>query len=243
MTFKNIAVAVVLFGFAQTAQAAQAAGARHMIAAANPFAAQAGLDMLARGGSAVDAAIAAQMVLNLVEPQSSGIGGGGFMLRYDAESRSVAAYDGRETAPAAATPELFLGPEGAPLKFFDAVIGGRAVGVPGLLAMLALAHQRHGKLPWAALFEPAITLAEQGFAVSARLHKLIGEARDVGRYATARSYFFNDQGLPKPVGARLANPDFAATLRAIAKGGAKAFYEGDIAALETGEQRPPPGTG
>ena len=230
MTFKNIAVAVVLFGFAQTAQAAQAAGARHMIAAANPFAAQAGLDMLARGGSAVDAAIAAQMVLNLVEPQSSGIGGGGFMLRYDAESRSVAAYDGRETAPAAATPELFLGPEGAPLEFFDAVIGGRAVGVPGLLAMLKLAHQRHGKLPWAALFEPAITLAERGFALSPRLHKLIGEARDVGRYATARSYFFNDQGLPKPVGARLANPDFAATLRAIAKGGAKAFYEGDIAA-------------
>ena len=223
----NLLVTVALFG---CAQAAQAQGARHMIAAANPYAAQAGLDVLARGGSAVDAAIAAQMVLNLVEPQSSGIGGGGFLLAYDAQSRSVAAYDGRETAPAAATPELFLGPEGAPLKFFDAVIGGRAVGVPGLLAMLELAHQRHGKLPWAALFEPAISLAERGFTLSPRLHKLIGEARDVGRYATARSYFFNDQGLPKPVGARLVNPDFAATLRAIAEGGAKAFYEGDIAA-------------
>jgi len=223
----NLLVAMALFGFAQTAQAQ---GPRHMIAAANPYAARAGIDMLARGGGAVDAAIAAQMVLNLVEPQSSGIGGGGFMLHYDAQSRSVAAYDGRETAPAAVTPELFLGPGGAPLKFFDAAIGGRAVGVPGLLAMLELAHQRHGKLPWADLFEPAITLAEQGFALSPRLHKLITEARDVGRYAAARSYFFDDQGRPKPVGARLVNPHFAATLRAIAQGGARAFYEGDIAA-------------
>ncbi|MCH7555165.1 MAG: gamma-glutamyltransferase [Proteobacteria bacterium] len=216
-----------MFGLAQTAQAQ---GARQMIAAANPYAAQAGLDMLARGGSAVDAAIAAQMVLNLVEPQSSGIGGGGFMLSYDARDGSVVAYDGRETAPAAATPRLFLDSDGAPLKFFDAVIGGRAVGVPGLLAMLELAHERHGKLPWAVLFEPAIILAEQGFSLSPRLHKLIGEARDVGRYATARSYFFTADGLPKPVGARLANPVFAATLRAIAARGARAFYAGDIAA-------------
>ena len=201
-----------------------------MIAAANPYAAQAGLDMLARGGSAVDAAIAAQMVLNLVEPQSSGIGGGGFMLTYDGSNGSVAAYDGRETAPAAATPALFLDAEGEPLGFFDAVIGGRAAGVPGLLAMLEMAHERHGKLPWAALFEPAITLAEEGFFLSPRLHKLIGEARDVGRYATARAYFFTPAGLPRPVGARLANPQFAATLRAIAGQGAKAFYEGDIAA-------------
>ncbi len=158
-----------------------------MIAAANPYAAQAGLDMLARGGSAVDAAIAAQMVLNLVEPQSSGIGGGGFMLTYDALDGSVDAFDGRETAPAAATPSLFLDAEGTPLNFFEAVIGGRAVGVPGLLAMLEAAHERHGKLPWAILFEPAIVLAEQGFSLSPRLHQLIGEARDVGRYATARS--------------------------------------------------------
>ena len=225
--FKTLLVAVAMFGLAQTAQAQ---GARQMIAAANPYAAQAGLDMLARGGGAVDAAIAAQLVLNLVEPQSSGIGGGGFMLSYDARDGSVIAYDGRETAPAAVTPKLFLDSDGAPLKFFDAVIGGRAVGVPGLLAMLELAHERHGKLPWADLFEPAIILAEQGFSLSPRLHKLIGKARGLGRYATARSYFFTADGLPKPVGTRLANPAFAATLRAIAAGGAAAFYRGDIAA-------------
>jgi gamma-glutamyltranspeptidase/glutathione hydrolase len=225
--FKNFLVAVAMFGLAQTAQAQ---GARQMIAAANPYAAQAGLDMLARGGGAVDAAIAAQLVLNLVEPQSSGIGGGGFMLSYDARDGSVIAYDGRETAPAAVTPTLFLDSDGAPLKFFDAVIGGRAVGVPGLLAMLKLAHDRHGKLPWADLFEPAILLAEQGFSLSPRLHKLIGKARGLNRYATARSYFFTADGLPKPVGTRLANPAFAATLRAIADGGAVAFYQGDIAA-------------
>ena len=225
--FKTLLVAVAMFGLAQTAQAR---GARQMIAAANPYAAQAGLDMLARGGGAVDAAIAAQLVLNLVEPQSSGIGGGGFMLSYDARDGSVIAYDGRETAPAAVTPKLFLDSDGAPLKFFDAVLGGRAVGVPGLLAMLKLAHERHGKLPWADLFEPAIILAEQGFSLSPRLHKLIGKARGLGRYATARSYFFTADGLPKPVGTRLANPAFATTLRAIAACGAAAFYRGDIAA-------------
>jgi len=225
--FKTLLVAVAMFGLAQTAQAR---GARQMIAAANPYAAQAGLDMLARGGGAVDAAIAAQLVLNLVEPQSSGIGGGGFMLSYDARDGSVIAYDGRETAPAAVTPKLFLDSDGAPLKFFDAVLGGRAVGVPGLLAMLKLAHERHGKLSWADLFEPAIILAEQGFSLSPRLHKLIVKARGLGRYATARSYFFTADGLPKPVGTRLANPAFATTLRAIAAGGAAAFYRGDIAA-------------
>ena len=225
--FKTLLVAVAMFGLAQTAQAQ---GARQMIAAANPYAAQAGHDMLARGGGAVDAAIAAQLVLNLVEPQSSGIGGGGFMLSYDARDGSVIAYDGRETAPAAVTPKLFMDSDGAPLKFFDAVIGGRAVGVPGLLAMLKLAHERHGKLPWAVLFEPAVILAEQGFSLSPRLHKLIGKARGLGRYATARSYFFTADGLPIPVGTRLANPAFAATLRSIAAGGAAAFYRGDIAA-------------
>ena len=153
---KTLLVAVAMFGLAQTAQAQ---GARQMIAAANPYAAQAGLDMLARGGGAVDAAIAAQLVLNLVEPQSSGIGGGGFLLSYDARDGSVIAYDGRETAPAAVTPKLVLNSVGAPLKFFDAVNGGREVAVPGLLAMLELAQQRHGKLPLSDLYEPAITLA------------------------------------------------------------------------------------
>ena len=203
---------------------------RHMIAAANPLAAQAGLDILRQGGSAVDAAIAAQMVLNLVEPQSSGIGGGGFMLTSSAADGTVRAYDGRETAPAAATPDLFLGEDGEPLGFYDAVIGGRAVGVPGLLAMLEAAHQRHGRLPWPRLFEPAISLAEQGFAISPRLHMLIGEAPGLDRYAATRGYFLTPGGAPKAVGEGLVNPAFAATLRTIAAEGAGALYRGAIAA-------------
>ena len=229
MNFIRLLVAAAVLGWAP-ATVAQTAPVRQMIAAANPYAAQAGLDMLARGGSAVDAAIAAQMVLNLVEPQSSGIGGGGFLLTYDASDGSIRAYDGRETAPAAATPDLFLDGQGAPLGFYEAAIGGRAVGVPGLVAMLELAHDALGKLPWAVLFEPAIVLAEQGFSLSPRLNKLIGGARDVGRYEAARNYFFTAEGLPKPVGTRLTNPEFAATLRAIAARGARAFYEGEIAA-------------
>jgi gamma-glutamyltranspeptidase/glutathione hydrolase len=202
---------------------------RYMIATANPHASQAGLAILRRGGSAMDAAIAAQMVLGLVEPQSSGIGGGAFLLAYDADAGAVHAYDGRETAPMAVTADLFLKADGEPMKFYDAVIGGRAVGVPGLVAMLELAHQRHGKLPWASLFEPAIALAEAGFEVSPRLHYLISEATGIDRYDTARAYFFTAEGKPKPVGTRLINQAYAATLKAIAAGGAKAFYKGDIA--------------
>ncbi len=216
--------------FAQsTESAAPARAARHMIAAANPIAARAGLEVLRAGGGAVDAAIAAQMVLNLVEPQSSGIGGGAFMLVYDAASGQVLAYDGRETAPAAATPGLFLDGEGKPLKFFDAVIGGRSVGVPGLLAMLDLAHRRHGRLPWARLFEPAITLAEKGFAVSPRLNELIARGRGLDVFPETRATFLTADGAPKPVGARLANPAFAATLRLIARDGVAPFYRGAIA--------------
>ncbi len=203
---------------------------RHMIATANPHASQAGLAILRRGGSAIDAAIAAQLVLGLVEPQSSGIGGGAFMLAYDASADAVHAYDGRETAPMAVTPDLFLKADSAPMKFYDAVIGGRAIGVPGLVAMLEQAHQRHGKLPWAALFEPAIALAEAGFEVSPRLHYLISEATSIDRYDVARAYFFTADGKPKPVGTQLVNQAYAVTLRAIAAGGARAFYEGDIAA-------------
>ena len=139
---------------------------RHMVSAANPLAARAGLEMLRRGGSAVDAAIAIQMVLTLVEPQSSGVGGGAFMLHFDAASRNLTGFDGRETAPAAATPALFLSDDGAPLRFYEALVGGRAVGTPGVLRMLALAHDRHGVLPWRTLFAPAIQLAEEGFPVS-----------------------------------------------------------------------------
>jgi gamma-glutamyltranspeptidase/glutathione hydrolase len=202
----------------------------HMISAANPFAARAGLDMLRAGGSAVDAAIAAQMVLNLVEPQSSGIGGGAFMLVHDAGKGGVSAYDGRETAPAEATADLFLDATGQPLKFYDAVIGGRSVGVPGLLSMLELAHRKHGRLPWARLFEPAIALAEMGFPISPRLHDLIAHTRGLDGTPATRAYFYTVEGAPKPVGSRLTNPVFADTLRTIAAGGAEPFYRDAIAA-------------
>ncbi|MEO8754429.1 MAG: gamma-glutamyltransferase [Casimicrobiaceae bacterium] len=202
--------------------------ARHwMVAAANPLATEAGYRILRRGGTAVDAAIAVQLVLGLVEPQSSGIGGGAFMLLHDARAKRLVVYDGRETAPAAAQPDRFL-KDGRPLEFHDAVVGGKAVGVPGTVRLLEAAHRKHGKLAWAALFEPAIALAERGFPVSPRLHSAIGN----DRYLTqprARAYFFDDNGKALPAGALLRNPGYAATLRAIATRGAGAFYSGEIA--------------
>ncbi|MCX7891870.1 MAG: gamma-glutamyltransferase [Burkholderiales bacterium] len=203
---------------------------RFAIVAANPLAADAGYAMLERGGSAVDAAIAAQLVLNVVEPQSSGIGGGGFLLHYDARARRLAAYDGRETAPAAATPRLFLDAGGTPMPFGAAVGSGRSVGVPGLVAMLELAHRRHGVLPWHELFAPAIRLAEAGFAISPRLAALAARDPLLRASPTASAFFHAADGTPKPAGTWLANPELAATLRAIAQGGARAFYAGPIAA-------------
>ncbi len=203
---------------------------RHMIAAANPLAAEAGLEILRAGGSAVDAAIAAQMVLNLVEPQSSGIGGGGFLMHFAAQSGEIAAYDGRETAPASANPGMFLDASGQPRKFHDAVVGGLSVGVPGLLRMLEKAHAEHGRLPWARLFEPAIELAEKGFPVSERLHTLIATDKHLKTFETTAAYFHDAEGNPLPVGHVLRNPEFAATLRMIAEKGADAFYVGPIAA-------------
>ena len=203
---------------------------RHMVAAANPHAAEAGREMLRAGGTAVDAAIAAQMVLTLVEPQSSGLGGGAFLLHYDAGDSAVSAFDGRETAPAAATEALFLKDDGTPMGFWDAVVGGRSVGVPGVLRMLRLAHEAHGRLPWAFLMEPAIELAETGFAISPRLHSLVSRDRFLGSQEAARAYFFGPDGAPKPVGTILRNPALADSLRRIAWGGAEAFYEGEIAA-------------
>jgi gamma-glutamyltranspeptidase/glutathione hydrolase len=200
-----------------------------MVAAANPHAARAGSRTLAAGGSAVDAAIAVQLVLNLVEPQSSGIGGGAFLLYWDADARRLFAYDGRETAPSAATPDLFLDAGGDPMAFWDAVVGGRSVGAPGLLGMLELAHRKHGKLAWTRLFEPAIELAETGFRVSRRLHELIAKDRFLGRHGPAREYFFHDDGTPLGEGELLRNPEFANTLRLIAKEGADAFYTGSLA--------------
>ncbi len=200
-----------------------------MVAAANPLAAEAGREMLRRGGSAIDAAIATQMVLNLVEPQSSGIGGGAFLLYWSQRDGHVESYDGRETAPATARPDRFLAADGAPMPFMAAMIGGRSVGVPGTLRMLALAHRKHGRLPWAQLFEPAIRLAEQGFPVSQRLHDMLGSEKNLGRFEPARSYFYAADGSAKPVGERLSNPALATTLRAIAERGPDAFYSGGIA--------------
>lgn len=212
-----------------TATREPAVAKRFMVAAANPHATAAGIAILEAGGSAVDAAVAVQLVLGLVEPQSSGIGGGAFMVRYDAASRAVATFDGRETAPAAATAELFLTAAGEPMQFWDAVVGGRSVGVPGTLRMLEMAHRRHGRLPWSRLFEPAIRLADGGFAVSERLHAMIADDAHLRRYPAARAYFHLESGRPLPVGRLLKNPDYAATLRAVAQGGADAFYRGEIA--------------
>jgi gamma-glutamyltranspeptidase/glutathione hydrolase len=203
--------------------------ARHMVAAANPLAAAAGLEILRAGGSATDAAIAVQLVLNLVEPQSSGLGGGGFLVHWDADRRAVTTLDGRETAPAAATPERFLGPDGAPMAFMDAVVGGLSVGVPGTPRLLEAAHARWGRLPWARLFEPAIRLAEDGFAVSPRLAGLLAREERLAEDPRARAYFYDEGGAPKAAGTRLANPAFAETLRRLAAEGADAFYHGAIA--------------
>jgi gamma-glutamyltranspeptidase/glutathione hydrolase len=202
---------------------------RDMVAAANPLAVEAGVTMLRKGGSAVDAAIAVQMMLTLVEPQSSGIGGGAFLLHYDGKARALVGYDGRETAPAAATPDQFM-KLGKPLDFMDAVAGGLSVGTPGVISMMAMAHGRHGKLPWAALFQPAIVLAEKGFPISPRLHTTLGfmARRMCGEKAVAAHYLKPDC-TPKDQGTLLKNPELAATLRTLAREGAKAFYSGPIA--------------
>lgn len=200
-----------------------------MVAAAHPLAAQAGMQMLAQGGSAVDAAIAIQAMLTLVEPQSSGIGGGAFMLHLDAETGKVTAYDGRETAPKAVTESLFLNADGTPLKFFDAVVGGRAVGVPGVVRMLELAHQDHGILTWSGLFEPAIQSATNGFAVTPRLNFLLARDRLLKASGTAGRFFYRD-GEPLPVGYQLRNSALARSLADIAWNGAEAMYRGPLAA-------------
>lgn len=197
------------------------------VSAANPLATDAGLQILRAGGSAVDAAIAVQMVLALVEPQSSGLGGGAFMLHFD--GKTTQAFDGRETVPAGATPALFLDTDGKPLPFASAVVGGRAVGVPGTVAMLALAHQQHGRLPWAQLFAPAIALANNGFAISPRMATLLSKETALKADPAAAAYFFDPQGMPWPAGHVLRNPELAAVLQRIALEGPNALMRGDVA--------------
>ena len=202
---------------------------REGIAAANPLAVEAGFAMLKQGGTAVDAMIATQLMLGLVEPQSSGLGGGGFLLVHDGKRNQLTTFDGRETAPAAAKPDRFMGSDGLPMKFYDAVIGGKSVGVPGTVALLAAAHKKHGKLSWQALFAPAIAQAERGFPISQRLHTQVKGDRFLRLNAAARAYFYDASGEPWPVGYLLKNPQYATTLKAIATHGADAFYAGAIA--------------
>ncbi|MFM7706362.1 MAG: gamma-glutamyltransferase family protein [Rubrivivax sp.] len=202
---------------------------RHMVASANPHASEAGLRILRAGGSAVDAAVAVQMVLTLVEPQSSGIGGGAFLMHWDGQR--VTALDGRETAPLAADERLLLAPDGRPLSVTQAAVGGRAVGVPGTVRLMEVAHRAHGRLPWAELFQPAIELAERGFAVSPRLHTQLQADLHLKAQPAARAYWFGAPGGEAwPVGHVLRNPALAQILRQVAAGGSTAFYEGPVAA-------------
>ncbi|MDO8277594.1 MAG: gamma-glutamyltransferase family protein [Burkholderiaceae bacterium] len=214
-------------------------GQRFAVAAANPLATEAGYQMLHAGGSAVDAAVAVQMVLGLVEPQSSGIGGGAFLLHFD--GRRVEAFDGRETAPAAVDGQLFMGPDGRPLPFMQAIVGGRAVGVPGVVRMLEMAHRQHGRLPWRSLFEPAIALAERGFAISPRLHALLVAEDHLQRDPVARAYFHDAQGQPWPIGHVLRNPEYAAVLRLVAARGSRGLHEGEVAQAIVDKVRSHPG--
>lgn len=209
----------------------------YMVSAANPHAADAAADVLAKGGSAVDAAIAAQMVLGLVEPQSSGIGGGAFMLHFAAATGEVSAWDGRERAPLAATPELFLKPDGDRMAWRDAMLGGRAVGAPGVVALLWAAHNEHGKRPWAELFAPAIALARSGFAVSPRMAEMIAGDKWLGTRPSTADYFTlpdedgddESERVPLPAGHRLVNAAYADTLERIASEGPDGFYKGPVA--------------
>ena len=220
-------------------------GTEQMVVAANPHASEAGIGMLRAGGSAVDAAIAVQLVLSLVEPQSSGIGGGAFMLVHDmpddephapgrssvppGEAPVIVVYDGRETAPATVTPDMFLNEHGGEASFLSVAFGGLAVGVPGAMRMLERAHRAHGRLPWAELFTPAIELAERGFEVSPRLHLLLERFRGIAQAERFRAYFYDEDGEPREPGYRLVNPEYAATLRLLAAQGAEPMYAGALA--------------
>jgi gamma-glutamyltranspeptidase/glutathione hydrolase len=205
-------------------------GSKFMVVAANPYASKAGYNILEKGGSAVDAAIAVELILTLVEPQSSGIGGGTFMLYWDHHKQKMTTFDGRETAPASATSKLFLDKHGKPLKWIDAVVGGRSVGVPGMLATFKKAHDQYGKLPWSVLFEEAIILAENGFVVSPRLEKLLGMNFNPGIHTLPEinDYFF-PKGRSVKAGDVLVNKKLANVYRSIAKEGIDVFYNGWIA--------------
>jgi gamma-glutamyltranspeptidase/glutathione hydrolase len=217
---------------------------RTVVVTANPIASRVGFQVLQAGGSAVDAAIAIQLVLNLVEPQSSGLGGGAFMLYWDAATHHLTSYDAREIAPAGATPQLFLDAASRPLPFYDAVTGGIATGVPGVPRLLEFIHRRHGRLPWAQLFAPAIQLADEGFAVSPRLAGLLVDEQYLRNDPVSRAYFYHPDGTPLRAGETLRNPELVQTLRTLATNGADAFYSGPIAEaiLAAVHREPRPGS-
>ena len=237
-----ILAATLVAGAATAQQTAPVRASTQLVVSANPHASAAGRAILRAGGGAVDAAIAVQLVLTLVEPQSSGIGGGAFMLFYAAdaegEAHAITAYEGRETAPAAATPDMFLGANGRAESFNNVGVGGLAVGVPGALRMLELAHREHGRLPWADLFTPAIELAENGFEISPRLNGLLNGFKRFARGDDFRRYFYDANGEPHPVGYRLENPEYAAALKLLAAaGGAGPMHTGALAAAIAAEVR------
>jgi gamma-glutamyltranspeptidase/glutathione hydrolase len=212
------------------APAAAAPPARGMVSAADPRAAEAGRWILNQGGNAADAAIAIQIALTVVEPQSSGIGGGSFFVYHDARANRVFTYDGRETAPHSATPTWFFGADGQPLSHEAAVPGGKSVGVPGNIRLMALVHERHGRLPWAKLFEPAIRLAEGGFAITPRMRGALANNREQATLSPwGRAHFFAADGEPRPVGTILTNPELARFLRQLAARGPDSFYVGPAA--------------
>lgn len=199
-----------------------------MITTSSRPASEAGREILSAGGSAVDAAIAAQLVLGLVEPQSSGLGGGAFLLHWSKATSALVAYDGRETAPATAKPDRFL-IDGKPMPFDKAVHSGLSIGTPGLVKMLKAAHEKHGKLSWPRLFEPAIRIAEEGFTVTQRLNILLRLTGIEAFDAVGRGYFFDESGVPRAAGTVIKNPEYATTLRTIAENGPDGFYQGPIA--------------
>ncbi len=225
---KRLCVAVtlaLLIGGAGSARAEP----QQMVAAAHPLAVDAGLEVLARGGSAIDAAVAVQMMLGVVEPQASGVGGGGFLLYYDGASHAITVYDGRETAPAGATPSLFLGVDGKPLPFRQAVVSGKSVGVPGAVSLLELAHKEHGRLPWNSLFATSIDTARKGFPVSSRLAAWLELVKPFGNEPAARATYYNSDGAPKKQGDAVVNAALADTMQSIADKGSSILREGPIA--------------
>ncbi len=239
MKMRALSLAVALVGLAactprtspQTAAPAPVAAPERQafVAAAHPLAAEAGLNVLRKGGSAVDAAVAIQAMLSLVEPQSSGLGGGAFLVRYDAKTKAVTVYNGRETAPAGATPDMFMGANGKPLPFGTAVLSGRATGVPGVVRMLALAQERHGKLPWRDLFGDVERTATDGFTVTARLGRFVNSGGPQPNAPDAVAYFRNERGEKIKAGDTLRNPAYAAFVRRLAAQGPDAMYKGETA--------------